>query len=249
MKRKLLKIVFYFIVIVIFVFLFFLVISKKKTKENISSKPYRNFVINKIHYYSSANALSNTTNYQNPEWNLKIYQYTDIALYLERMNEVSLENYITKIFISNFHLNSEKQKVYYLNPNMFGNGLLNEDNIINDILEFNIINSSNDNNQNYNIPVYFQDCSNPITLRVINNLADNYKISSQDALTYNGGLIKLLGIGLDKLENQISFDLNIETKSGDNIKRTIEIEIPFSDDEQNILDGDFEIEKDENIVF
>ena len=36
-------------------------------KNNILNQK-NEFIINKIQYYSTVNAVSNTTNYQNPEW-------------------------------------------------------------------------------------------------------------------------------------------------------------------------------------
>ena len=33
------------------------------------------FNVSKIQYYSDVNAVSNQTTYQNPEWNLNVYQY------------------------------------------------------------------------------------------------------------------------------------------------------------------------------
>lgn len=248
MKKKILCFFIFLIFIVSIIIIFF--ILKKQNVINVSKKESNsNFEINKIKYYSSCNALTNTTNYQNPEWNVKVYQYTDMAIYLERLGDASIKNYITNLSISNFKL-LDNQEVYYLDPTMFGNSNINSDDIISNDkeLNYNVINSSNnDNEQNYNIPIFFQDCSIPITLRFVNNLSDNYKISSEDTLIYNGSLIKKLGMDLKNINTKFSFDLKITTKDGDEKTKQIDINIPIENDKRSILDGDFEIEVKENI--
>lgn len=250
MKKKLL----YFFVFLIIIFLVILIAcfynKDDNKKDNIKSNC--EFLINKIHYYSTANAVSNTTNYQNPEWNLRVYQYTDIAIYLDRLNSfVKEENYITNLEISNIKVNlPEKEEVYYLNPKLFGKSTLDLDMKIEDKLEYSVINDNNsDNEQNYNIPIYFQDCSNPITLRYINFLDNNFKVSKENSLVYNGSLIRELGLDLKKLDSNLSFDLVVTTKDGKKRLRNIKLEIPFENNGDSILDGDFNIEKNYNIEF
>ena len=91
-----------------------------------------------MHYYSTANAISNTTNYQNPEWNLKVYQYTDIAIYLDRLNEnVTEKNYIMNFEILNINVTSpENKEIYYMNPKMFGKSDLYLDSKIENNLKY-----------------------------------------------------------------------------------------------------------------
>ena len=229
----------------------FFFINNKKDKDNNLIKVDKEFIIKKVHYYSTANAISNTTNYQNPEWNLKVYQYTDIAVYLDRIDEiVDEQSYITNLSISNFRV-KENSEIYYLNPQMFGKSNLNEDYLIkSNKLEYNVINSENvDNEQNYNIPIFFQDCSNPITLRFVNNLADNYRVSNDNTLVYNGGLIRELGLNLNSLNTELKFDLEITTKNGISRMYTIDLEIPIEDENRSILDGDFNTELDIDVEF
>ena len=113
MKKKV--IIIFFLIFIIY-YLFF--VLKNNNKKNIEKDFIENeFFIKKVKYYSSANAVSNTTNYQNPEWNLNVYQFTDIAIYLAKSNsENNSKNYIYKLFLENFDLSSENAKVFYLNP-------------------------------------------------------------------------------------------------------------------------------------
>ena len=248
MKKKLLYFFIFFIVIIILIC--FIYYKAKGNRKNIASGKVNEFIVNNILYYSSANAISNTTNYQNPEWNLKVFQYTDIAIYLDRLNQVNEDNYITSLEISNIKLAKEDNELYYINPKLIGNNSLDLDSKIEDKLEYTVINDENsENTQNYNIPIFYQDCSNPITLRFINYLNNNYKVPSERSLTYNGSLIRELGLTVQDLDNKISFDLNITVKSGREKSKTLELEIPFEKGKKSILDGDFEIKLKQNIEF
>lgn len=231
------------VLIILFSIEFYSSLNKKNIDDfrNIDSS-LQQFEVSKIKYYSSATAVSNTTSYQNPEWNMNVYQWTDIALYLNKIKDNSNENYITKIVLENFK-KSDNLQIFYLNPNNFASNVLNFDNEINDNIEYNVINSSNiDNEQNFNIPIFYQDCSNPITIRVINNLSNNYKVSKDSVLKYNGSLIRELGLNVSELDNNLEFDLKITTKDANEKLENIKLEIPFEDEQRSIIDGDFEKE-------
>lgn len=238
-----------FITLFIFFIVFFLFIKFDNTKENkiVNSEE---FVINKVIYYSSANANSKKTNYQNPEWNLDVYQYTDIALYINRINSISDKNFISKIVVNNLKTNFEKDAFYYLEPNNFANWKINDFNLLkNNFLEYTVLNSSNiDNEQKYNIPLFFQDCSNPLTFRIVNYLSNNYKIVD-NVLKYNGSLINILGYNVKDIEKVLTFNLEIYTKDGNKREKEIKLDIKFEDNEKSIINGEFQIEKNENIKF
>lgn len=243
MKKKL----FYFFLVITLIILI-IILYLKNNKKIIKLKENNEFLINSVQYYSTANAASNTTNYQNPEWNLKVYQFTDIAIYIDRLGKnIDEKNYITNLEILNFKTNSEEE-IYYLNPKMFGKNTLDLDTKVEDYLEYNVINSENkDNEQEYDIPIFFQDCSNPITFRYVRYLADNYKVPNDETLKYNGSLISKLGLKIDDLNKNLSFDLKIVTKDGKERMKNIDLKIPYENDDRNILDGDFESKINFNI--
>ena len=244
MKNKILIFIFLIFFIIVVAFIFYK--NKDSDSRNFFKEKKSEFLINKVKYYSSVNAISNTTNYQNPEWNLNIYQYTDIALYLNRISDSAPENYLTKLCLKDFEVSSENTKVYYLNLNNYGNSDLHEEDVIENKLEYNVINSSNEKNeQTYNIPIYFQDCSNPITIRVVTILSDNYKVSNDKTLSYNGSIMKELGFSLNRLNKKLKFDIEIENSLGDKHCQNVNLEIPYNDEEKSIIDGDFE--KDVNV--
>ena len=131
---------------------------------------------------------------------------------------------------------------------MFGKSELYLDSKIEDNLKYNVINTTNsENEQSYNIPIYFQDCSNPITLRIVNYLADNFKVSNDNLLLYNGSLIKELGFRTKDLETNLSFDLKIITKDGETRTKNVNFDIIFEKENKSILDGDIDIEEKEDI--
>ena len=86
------------------------------------------YSIDKIYMYSSADAIKNKVT--RPLWNLDIYQYTDIALYINNRddNKLDYENSIKEMYIENVkfnNFNKGEQKLYYKNPNYFGRGIYN----------------------------------------------------------------------------------------------------------------------------
>ena len=84
------------------------------------------FSIDKIYMYSSANAIENKET--RPVWNLNIYQYTDIALYINnRSNDkLTYENSIKSLYIDKIKYNEVKKgtpSLYYKNINDFGKSI------------------------------------------------------------------------------------------------------------------------------
>lgn len=214
------------------------------------------FNVSKIQYYSDVNAVSNRTTYQNPEWNLNVYQYTDIALYIERLDDFSSENYIKSLNISDIKISDSKkgtQKLYYLNPLAYGNGdilNINSENEIKGILEYNIMNYENeDNDVKYSIPIFFEDCSNPITLRYVNNdILSNYVIGADEQISFNGSLLKRANILLEDIKADISLKINIITQNNETHSVDINIEIPLESTNKQIYDGPINIQK-ENLKY
>lgn len=251
MKKKIFIIV-VFILFIIALAIFFIFNVKKIGNNNQVKQEDPKFNVSKIQYYSNVGAISNQTTYQNPEWNLNVYQYTDIAIYIERIEDYNTDNYIKKLSINNINISkSEKgvQNLYYLNPLDFGNGdisnLANENKIV-DNLEYNMINYENkDNDIKYSIPIFFEDCSNPITLRYLNSdIITNYKISTTEPIGFNGSLLKNGNINLDDIKANISLDLNLITESGYTHTINLELEIPLKSKSATIYDGEISIIED-----
>jgi hypothetical protein len=146
MKKKI-----FFIIIILVILLAIIIINLVRLNKNTNQEQLltEEFCVNQIYYYSSANAISNTTNYQNPEWNLNIYQYTDIAIYVNRLFENTQQNYIKRVYLSDFNILEKESSdvlIYYLNPTKFGSEEIESENVIENELEYNVINSENSQN-------------------------------------------------------------------------------------------------------
>lgn len=240
LMRKILTSIILIMIIIIVVFIFFSVDNKEKIESVLT------FNIAEISIYSGAGGENVSENYQNPEWNLNIYQYSDIAIYLERILDFNDNNNIKNIYIDNIKLGTPRlgtPKLYYLNPLEYGSDKIIESNEIVEKLEFDIINSANKNNDiGYSIPILFQDLSNPITLKYVNsNIVNSFKISNDNKLIFNGSLLKKAQINPKDIENQISFCINIKTGDDRIITKKIEISIPLEDNDGNsIYDGNIQ---------
>ena len=87
---KLLLITAILIISLTIIFLAVKLIKKSNAEKNIQSKTI--FSIDKIVLYSSASAIKNNNTYQKAYWDLDIYQFTDIAIYLN--NKVMVYHFV-----------------------------------------------------------------------------------------------------------------------------------------------------------
>lgn len=199
------------------------------------------FSIDRIYLYSSADATSNETT--KPVWDLNIFQFTDIAIYINNRSEegVTYENTIKELTIDNIKFNNVKSgtpSLYYKNVNDFAKLTNTEENKINDSLEFNIINSGD---ADYSTPVIYSNCQNPITLEYVNtNMEEDTIISDiSTPLTYDGSLLRKGGILLSQMECTLSFTITIINNYNQKYVATVYIDIPLEDSMsgKSIYDG------------
>lgn len=210
-----------------------------KIANEISNSP---FGINKIILYSSASAKNKNTNFQNINWILDIFQYTDIAIYIEANTPIK------NLSISNPKFSKNSQALYYLDANEFGTGQSSQNFEISNNLDFSILNFDNsDNSIAYNTPVFFADCSNPITLKFTNLLFENYLIKNTEKLTFNGSLLSKTPINLEQLHSKISFNINITNYNNKTYSTTLNLTIPVETKSSTIFDGYIYLEKELNL--
>ena len=199
------------------------------------------FSIDRIYLYSSADATSNETT--KLVWDLNIFQFTDIALYINnRADEgVTYENTIKELTIDNVKFNniqSGTPSLYYKNVNDFAKLTNSEENKIGDSLEFNVINSGE---ADYSTPVIYSNCQNPITLEYVNTgMKENTVISDiSTPLTYDGSLLRKSGILISQMECTLSFRITIINNYNQKYVATVYIDIPLEDSLNNtsIYDG------------
>ncbi len=199
------------------------------------------FSIDRIYLYSSADAKSKETN--KPIWDLDIYQFTDIALYINNRDEegITYENTIKELTIDDVRFNnleSGNPKLYYKNINDFAKLDIIEENEIKDKTEYKIINSGN---VDYSKPELYSNCQNPIILEYVNfNMKEETKISDiNNPLIYDGSLLKKGGILLSKIKCTLSFKVTIINYYDQKYVATVYVDIPIEDTfgETSIYDG------------
>ena len=180
------------------------------------------FRINRILLYSSANAIDSSDN-QSLQ-NLDICQYTDIAISIDNtsyIQDLTTTNTIQELYIDNINIRTNSDKgtkiLNYKNLNNFGifEGISNpEDGKIN----FNIINTNEQNeNTDYNLPSFYADCSNPISLGYLNkDIVKGFSVNEQvNSLVFNGKLLQSANINLDEISYTLSFDIHIKNYDND----------------------------------
>lgn len=209
------------------------------------------FSIDKIILYSSANAIKNEVT--RPVWDLNVYQYTDIAIYINNHSddELDSENAIKTLYIDNIKLNGVKkgeQSLYFKNAPDFGKSIYStvekkedaDSNKIGDKMEFSVL---NDGDINYEKRQIYADCSSPITLEYVNNIVNNKIISDiENDVKYDGSILKRSGIVLSDIKSSISFRINLTNNYNQKYMANVYIEIPLEDSVtgDNIYSGKFE---------
>lgn len=198
------------------------------------------FSINKITYFSSCNANGDTNS--NSSFTISnLYQYTDIAIFLNPVSkELNSKNTLKSVTISDIEYkltpNIGNQNLYYKNISDFATPRFSEENLIDKSITFE---TTSENNIDYSKPVLYNNCANPITLCYVNsNLKDSYTFSNDISnLTYNGSLLKMCGIALSSINCKISFNIIITNNLDETYFCPLTLNIPLSTDVNSIYDG------------
>ena len=240
-KSKIIKIsiiVVFILILIIYIDILQKHIGRKKFAEKNMEVYDKNiekvFNVEKIILCSSANAIDRSENKNMQD--LSIYQYTDIAIYINNGEELSNKNTVSKIYIDNISIvgedNQGEKSLNYKNTHNFG---LKEDietpKEKMDNIDFNII-YTNDQEQHadYNEPCFYTDCSNPITLEYLNyNILNGYKIEENNSVLFDGSILEKAGITVDELNARVKFRINIINNQNEKYSCPININIPLKD--------------------
>lgn len=194
------------------------------------------FKVSKMIKYSSAEAIDNTVE-QNLQ-DLSICQYSDVAIYIDNLSdEISEKNTIKELYIDNFKIDVGYQYgnpcLYYKNPLEISKFRKIDENKIEDKLNYEIIYTNEENeNSDYEKPVFFTDCSNPITIGYINqDIITNYQVTKENGLvSFDGRIFNNLNIDLEKLSPKISFTIHITNNLNEkficNMSADLKLETP-----------------------
>lgn len=198
------------------------------------------FSIDKITYYSSCNAKGDTNS--NSSFTISdLYQYTDIAIFLNPVSkELSSKNTLKSVTLSDIEYkltpNIGKQNLYYKNLSDFATPKFSKKNLINKLINFE---TTSENTIDYSKPILYNNCANPITLCYVNSsLKDSYTFSNNISnLAYNGSLLKMCGIALSSLNCKISFNITITNYLDETYFCPVALNIPLSTEKNTIYDG------------
>lgn len=210
------------------------------------------FSIEKITYFSSCNASGDTNS--NSSFTISdLYQYTDIAIFLNPVSEqLTKKNTLKSVTISEINYDVVpsigKQNIYYKGLSDFAKPQFSEDNLIMDSIKFE---TTSDSSIDYSKPVLYNNCANPITLCYVNSdLKEKYTFSNDISnLTYNGSLLKMCGITLSSLNCQIGFTITITNNLDEIYSCPLILNIPLSTEQNTIYDGTLIVKDTVNYKF
>lgn len=242
LNEKSLKIIFSLITIIILaliVYVFFIqniLIKNNFEKDNIEIANLNEnipFSVKKIILFSSATA--NTENINQSLLNLDISQYCDIGIYLDN-SDVS-RNIIQSLYIDNISISTPELGspcLYKKKVTDLGKCSFDEKDIINQKLDFNIIDLNTD--INYNNFELYSNASTPISIGFYNRNVKKDYLTDLKELVYNGTLLKKAAIPAKSLECNVSFAINIVTTSDEHYICNINFDVPLQDDDGSITD-------------
>jgi len=201
------------------------------------------FRVTKVIKYSSVEAIDNTEE-QNLQ-DISISQYSDIAVYIDNTNEeLTEENTIKELYLDNFKIDVDyengKSGVYYKNPLEISKYRLIETNKIKDRLDYEIIYTNDKNTKSiYSKPVFYTDCSNPITIGYVNqNIVNNYAVTPDNGvIDFDGRILKNVDIDLKKLSPKISFTIHIKNNLNEEFACDMSVKLDMETDKGTIKSG------------
>ena len=254
-KIKNVKLAFVILIIISFALLllyYHFVLSTSLAKSNfanqmieISDKNENSiFTVQKILLYSSANAIDHSENQSLKD--MSISQYTDLSIYLDNSqssSELTDENTVKELYIDNIIMTSKIDKgtklLNYKNPLGFGKYQELEQ-PFNNRIDFKIINTNQENeNNNYDEPTFYTDCSNPITLGYLNqDILTNYSVSDDSNLvSFNGKVLKEANINLEDINYTLNFTIHIVNNLNQNFSYNMKLDVDLNDDNGGIYNG------------
>lgn len=226
---------------------------EKDVLEIANKNEEKIFAINNITLFSSADSDAEVR--QNSTLNINnLYQYTDIALFLNPgQEELTYKNTLKELYIDNIRFvttpNEGTPSLYYKNIQNFATSKVSEENKIVDKLHFNI---SAEDEADLNTPTLYNNCANPITLTYLNNsIKTNYTLPDAfSQIAYDGSLLKKCGVTLSSIEGSIAFDIHLTNNLDQQFICPVYIKFPLeAKDGTSIYDGKVLQENKTNYTF
>lgn len=202
------------------------------------------FNIQKILLYSSANAIDNSKDQSLK--NMSICQYSDLSIYIDNSQSVSDltdENTVNQLYIDNIVMTSKSDKgskfLNYKSPLNFGK-YKDIKQPENNRIDFKIINTNQENeNNNYDEPTFYTDCSNPITLGYLNkDILTNYSVSdASKSVSFNGKVLKEADVNLDDINYTLNFTIHIINNLNQKFAYNMKLDVNLNDNNGGIYNG------------
>ena len=222
---------------------------KKESNANL----YSPFSVNKIVYFSTANAESSIN--QNSSFTINnLYQITDIAIFINNNSNGNYtnENTLKKVTLSDIKFSllpsSGEPNLYYKNLNNFAKNVFDDKQKINQSIVFE---TTSESEIDYSTPVLYNNTANPITLCYVNsNITTNYTLADNISnLSYDGNLLKQCNITLNSIACKVSFNMIIENNSDETFTCPISLNIPLSTESSTLYDGSLTLTDKVNYKF
>ena len=191
------------------------------------------FKVEKIIICSSANATDKSE--EKNLSNLSLYQYTDIAVYINNGEELSDKNTIKELYIDKISLEGKNEigtkSLTYKRPSEFALKQDIENSKETDDIHFKVVHTNEENNNaNYNEPTFFTDCSNPITLEYLNyGIKNDYKLNEDSKISFDGNILESAGISPLDIACKVKFKINIINNKNEKYSCPINFDIPLDD--------------------
>ena len=190
----------------------------------------------------SANGIDNS---DGKLQSIDISQFTDIVIYLNNTNkikEITAENTINQMYIDNIKITSKSEmgeKIFnYKNP--YNTGKYQDlKNYENNGIYFKILNSNEKNNSaNYDEPVFYTDCSNPISLGFINkNILTNCEVTDTGSIAFDGSILKSANIDVKDLKTTLDFTIHLKNNFNEEFIANASLDIDLEKENEAIYTG------------
>lgn len=205
------------------------------------------FSLKKVVLFSSATV--DTNDLKNSVWDLNVSQFSDICIYLNNSSNVNeSKNTVKEFYIDNIDIAKPELGstfLYRKSINDFGKSTFKNDSIINDRLDFEVLDSNTPENLTEN--VVSNKLFEPIVLGFYNkNVKENY-LSSSLNIDYSGKILKEAKIPKSSLQCNVSFNLNIINELDEHYICNVNFDIPFENENSSIYDDGYFVQELNNL--
>ncbi len=183
------------------------------------------FSLTEMLIISSVDETAKPENPDNYKRNIDIHQYNDVYLKFEKNNNYEQSSYIKNIIIENFNIQAKEGKTIniYMPNSVEGKLFSYEEN-------FKVINNltfkgANQDNQK---ALEIGNEGGRILFRIVNQNVGELVSNDEEDISYDGTLLKKVGIKDEDIKAKVSFDLVIETNIA-KYKGTITLDLPCGD--------------------